>query len=482
MNQLSKSTAAAIFVATTLLGSTAWAAAKGSAENGSPSVAEELLEILREAGSISDDKYEELRVRAQQEETERIDAAVERAAAKLPPVAAAGDGPTDWKVKWSNGFKVERNDGAFKLKFGGRIQNDWALIDMDNELEEAIGGEGNGTEFRRARIFFEGTVYERLIFKAQYDFANTGDGNTDFKDVWMGLKGLGPVGTVRVGHMKEPFSLEEQTSSKYLPFLERSLPNVFSPSRNTGIMAHNTAFDKRLLWQIGAFHDTNDSAFDFDDNSRWNVTARVAGAPVYAEDGAKVVHVGAAYSHQFRGDNFMRRYRQRPEAHLANRFVDTSGIPTDDADLLGLEFATVLGPAFFQAEYMHSWVNGRDVDDTDFWGAYAEAGYFLTGEHRNYELGNGRFGRVSPNRNFNPANGDWGAFEIAARFSYLDLTDAFIDGGQMWDVTAGLNWYVFPNARVMLNYIHSHVDNRRIAASEINGDADIAQIRFQVDF
>jgi phosphate-selective porin OprO/OprP len=463
-----------------------------AAEEPTPTVAEELLEILRAAGTIDDAKYQELRERARLEEQQRVDVAVEKAveaAAALPPVAAAEDGPTDWKVKWDNGFKVERNDGQFKLKFGGRIQSDFALIDQSNELEENIGGEGNGHEFRRARLFFSGTLYDQLIFKSQFDFANTGDGKVDVKDLYMGLKDLGPLGTVRVGHMKEPFSLDEQGSSKYLVFMERGLPNVFSPGRNVGVMAHNAVLDKKLYWGLGIFHDANDSGFGFDDNSAWNVTGRLAGTPVYGEDGRKVVHLGASYTHQFRGGDFMLRYRQRPEAHLSTRYVDTAKLSVEDVDILGLEFATVLGPFSLQSEYMRSWARGRDARNTNFWGTYVQASYFLTGEARNYDLGKARFSRVKPNQNFNPSQGDWGGWEIGARFSYLDLEDHHAEGGRMWDVTAALNWYLYPNARMMLNYVHSHLDDRVIPGSPgvftvrgIGGQADIVQARFQLDF
>ncbi len=201
------------------------------------------------------------------------------------------------------------------------------------------------------------------------------------------------------------------------------------------------------------------------------------------------MHLGLSYSHQFR-QSFGLRYRQRPEAHLADRIVDTRNpittldIPTDDIDLLNPEFAWVWGPLAFQAEYMHSFVNGEaGNDDTDFWGATGEVSYFLTGEHRNYELGKGRFGRVKPKENFSSRQGTWGAWQVAARFSYLDLNDEFVEGGKLWDVTAGLNWYPFPNARVMLNYIHSRVEDRLTSPDpDLDSDADIAQLRFQIDF
>jgi phosphate-selective porin OprO/OprP len=417
-----------------------------------------------------------------------IDEAVENAT--LAAVSTAPNpepDPDDWNFKWSNGFKLERNDGAFKLKFGGRILNDWAMIDLNEPLENAIGGEGHGTEFRRARIYFSGTVYDRVIFKANYDFADTDEGDVDLKDAYIGLKDAGPLGTVLVGHMKEPFSLDAQTSSKYLTFMERSLAEVFIPGRNTGFAAQNTAFDKRLLWQAGVFKDANGFGFGFDDDGRWNAGGRLVGVPLYEDDGERVVHLGFSYSHQFRaGSDFMLRYRRKPESHLAPYMADTgSTIPTNGINLINPEFAIVWGPASFQAEYVGSFVNGDDgMSNTSFWGTFAQLSYFLTGEHRNYKLGWGKFDRVKPNANFNPMKGDWGAFQVGVRYSYLDLNDEFVRGGKMWDITAGINWHLFPNTRVMLNYVHSELDNRLISPDpdDVDGNADIVQARFQVDF
>jgi phosphate-selective porin len=326
-------------------------------------LAEELIEIMHASGSIDDEQYERLLEKAHEEERQRaegIQEAAREAAATTGAAPAVSSGPEDWKFGWNNGFNLERNDGAFKLKLGGRIQNDWAAIGRDGDLKDVFD-KGTGTEFRRARLFFSGTVYEQLYFKAQYDLAG---GDSDFKDVYIGLRELGPMGQLQVGHAKEPFSLEEQTSSKYLTFMERSLANVFSPGRNTGFSAQNTLLDKRLLWQVGAFRDADDFGDGFGDNGDYNVGARVSGAPLYRDEGEKVWHLGASYSHQFRSGDFGLRYRQRPESHLADRIVDTRApggmdVPTDGIDLMDWETALVWGPAAVQAEYIHAFVDGN---------------------------------------------------------------------------------------------------------------------------
>ena len=87
---------------------------------------------------------------------------------------------TGLQAYWKEGLRLDTADGTFKLKLGGRIQNDWALFDADDDVEERFGELGSGTEFRRARLFIEGEVYENVKFKAEYDFAG---GDANFTDV-----------------------------------------------------------------------------------------------------------------------------------------------------------------------------------------------------------------------------------------------------------------------------------------------------------
>lgn len=458
------------------------------------SVTAEILGVLLAAGNIDAAQYETWCAKVA---AEKQKADVQAAKLAMPAVSAAADsaetGPT-WKAKWDNGFDVSRSDGAFKLKFGGRIMVDGVLGTLSNDLEDDFRdagidpGDGTGVEFRRARIFFSGDVYDRIFFKAEYDFAQPDDDdNPDFTDVYLGLKKLGPVGSVQMGHFKEPMFLQESTSSKDITFMERGLNTAFFPGRNVGLMATGNLAEHKVLWQAGIFRDTNDQGFAFDDwgDANWDVAARLAGAPIYADDGAKVLHLGAGYIHRFLDSDSAGnlRIRERPESHLLQRIVDTGAIEASNADILNIELAGVHGPLSVQAEYTNSWVDGSGgQEDLHFWGVYGFVSYFLTGEHRAYELGKGRFARLRPEKNFDPTRGQWGAWETAARISYLDLTNANIDGGKVWDLTAGLNWYLTPNLRAMLNYIHSGVSSRRTANQIINGSGNSAQMRFQVDF
>jgi phosphate-selective porin OprO and OprP len=430
---------------------------------------EEILDILKDKGIVTDQQYEELMKKAEEEKkkTEK-----------------------DYTVKWNNGINVDRNDGAFKVKVGGRIHFDWGLISPDsalnrNEDNEVYGDnalEGDGVEFRRARLYVEGSLWQDYLFKAQYDFAG---GEVGFKDVYLGMQNIPFAGTILVGQMKEPFSLEELTSSNYITFMERSLPTgAFAPSRKTGIRAANSILDKRMTWAVGAFYGDSDDDGDsnFDDIVNTDVTLRFTGLPIYADEGKRLLHLGLGYSHQFRDESeTTARYRNRPESHLTDvRLVDTGNINLDNADLLNPEIAFVWGPLSLQGEYFWTQLDSSEADDPSFQGAYLYGSWFITGEYRPYSTSSGTFGRVKPINNFSPtAKGGPGAWELGARWSWLDLNDEEIRGGEENNFTFAVNWYWNPNYRLMFNYIYADVDDRDEAE---DGSANIFQMRFQVDF
>jgi phosphate-selective porin OprO/OprP len=376
--------------------------------------------------------------------------------------------PGDFRAYWKEGLNFATEDGNFKLKVGGRVMNDWLWISEDGDIKaSSIGEQEDGTEFRRARLHVSGLIYGNVEFKVQYDFAG---GDADFKDVYLGLTDF-PIGRLRVGHYKEPFSLEELTSSNYITFLERALPNAFAPSRNVGAMLHNSEFDDRMTWAVGVFRDTDDYGTNVDDGG-YNITGRITGLPIYEDKGASLLHIGAAYSYRNPDDSL--RYTERPEAHLTSRFVDTGTMAADRADLLGLEAAWVHGPLSVQGEYVTADVDRMaGASDVDFDGYYVQGSYWITGEHRNYKASEGAFSRVKPKENFSFNSGP-GAWDATLRYSKLDLDDENVTGGELEDITAGLNWHLNPNTRIMWNYVHA--DRDKI------GEADMLMMRLQVDF
>ena len=398
---------------------------------------------------------------------------------QLAPVETAGENNSnpsgeDFRVYWKDGLRLDSGNDNFKLKIGGRIHNDWAWHDDGDDFDIIFGDVEDGVEFRRAWIYLSGQLYRDFEFRVQYDFA---DGDVDFRDAWIAYRNIPGLGVLKVGQFKEPFSLEELTSSNDISLMERALPNVFAPSWNTGVQFMNSHFNDRLTWAAGVFRDTDDFGEGMADGS-YNVTARVTGLPWYANDGERLLHLGASFSH--RNPDDMIRLRQRPEAHMTPRYVDTGDFYADTINLYNLEAALVVDRFSVQGEYFWSDIDTELYGNVDMDGYYFQGSVFLTPDHRSYKKTAGTFGRVRPTRNFvltGPDRGP-GAWEFVARYSSLDLSDKLLLGGEETNFTLGLNWYLNPNVRVMWNYVTADVDRSPLYDDVI----DVFQTRLQLSF
>jgi phosphate-selective porin OprO/OprP len=163
--------------------------------------------------------------------------------------------------------------------------------------------------------------------------------------------------------------------------------------------------------------------------------------------------------------------------------VDTGPIDAQDAQLAGVEASWVYGPLCIQGEYIASFVDPlAGGDGLYFHGGYVYASYFLTGEHRNYNRQMGYYDRTPVYEPFFRVGTDYGictgsgAWEVAVRWSYLDLDDGAVAGGYLDDTTVGLNWYLHPYMRMMFNYIYADLNDP--AAGE--SDAHIFLTRLSV--
>ncbi len=117
-------------------------------------------------------------------------------------------------------------------------------------------------------------------------------------------------------------------------------------------------------------------------------------------------------------------------------------------------------------------------------GGFLQASWVLTGEEASYK-------GVIPANNFDFVNGNWGAFEIAARGSWVDLGDeAFEAGfvnpatsvGSAVAYTAGLNWYWNPNFKVQLNYERTEFNRPIQIDGATRSREDVLLARFQVSY
>jgi phosphate-selective porin OprO/OprP len=376
--------------------------------------------------------------------------------------------PGKFKVFWREGLRFETADKKVKLRIAGRLQNDWMFASAETSLEDKLGHLEGGTEFRRARIELSGSLFGNVEFKFDYDL---GGGDAEIKDSYVGLTKIPGLGTFRVGHFKEPFGMDQLTSGSQLTFLERSLADLFSPARNTGFAVMNSTASQRVTWAAGLFADTDNYGERKDNQKDFNLTLRLTALPWYRQDGRGLVHLGAAYSRRSPNDGVL-RYRQRPESHLAYYFVDTKPMPADAVNQFGLEAAVVLETFSLQGEYVGVMVDSPSAGDPAFNSYYVYGTWFLTGESRSYNKPSGVFGRVTPRANWG-GEGGFGAWELALRYSHLDLTDGLALGGVLDDYTVALNWYLNPHTKVQFEFVR--------AEREGFGAANVFQMRFHVD-
>lgn len=389
-------------------------------------------------------------------------------------------GPTDVRFFWKDGLNFESGDGkTFKGKLGGRLQYDIAGFAQDRATRDIAGDADISTEFRRARLYTSGEINAGapIYYILQMEFAG---GDVRFADAYLGVRDIPYVGRVQLGQMYEPFSLEQLTSDNYVTLPERALPiEAFAPGRNVGVQIQNALFGERMTYALGAFADDESDKAEgdaFESNGR--VTARITGLPWYNKEsgGRRYFHVGVSASAMDLKDEMV-RYRTRPEAHLAPRYVDTGSVPAENAYLGNLEALFTYESFSLQAEYFHALLDSPGMSEHDFNGFYVMGTWFLTGEHRPYKKSAGVLDRVKPRKNFSLNGSGLGAWELIGRISQVDLNDGAVRGGRLTDYTAGLGWYLNPNVRFIFDYIYADLHR-----SGQQGDTHIWQTRFQVDF
>jgi phosphate-selective porin OprO and OprP len=379
---------------------------------------------------------------SQSAELEALRSRLEELERKLAAQEAVAPGSS---IQWKGAPELASPDGAFTAKLRGRVQSDgWATESRTDGVDYP-----EGMTLRGARLGIEGRLGGAFRYKFEGDYA--GD-NVTVKDAYVQYVGR-PGWVATFGNQKPPFSLEHITGLPRTTFMERALPNVFSLSETLG--ASVSTFGGGWTAALGLFGEPPGIELDADEGLA--LAGRVTFASIV--DGERFLHLGVSGYHKnmttASGANF--RVRQRPEVRVfSTRLVDTGVIPASASTAMALEFAATRGPFALQGEYMRNWVEYRLLEDAAFQGAYVQASWFLTGESRPYDAGRAIPGRVRPHAAID--QGGWGAFEIAARFSTLDLNDGMVQGGRENNVTLGLNWYPTAHVRFAVNWVYFDVE------------------------
>jgi len=455
-----------------------------SADQTQKTTVEKLLDILQQKGIITEKQHQELteELGVEQKELEEQKQVVEEVKRKEEQRPQVG---------YKNGFFLETPDKDFKLKMGGRIFGDFRAYNSDHPSNDEF-------YISRARIYLSGTLYKYFDFKVQADF---GKGESDLKDGYLNLNYF-PSAQLMMGQFKAPFSLERMTSSKYIPFIERSLPvDNLTPDRDLGVMLHGTYDPVGLHYGAGIFNGARSNESDADDHK--DFVGRLAVTPFTGKGPSllKGLHLGfsTSYGEQdaaYPGDrDAIWNKGELKTAGDSEFFQLSDGVAHDGSRTrFGTELAWVLGPLTLQGEWMRVDLDGMknrrgEKHDLAIKGYYLQAAYFLTGEEQNYKVSEGAFGRPKIKKVFDPSRGAWGAFQLCIRYDWLELSDGFFDHGfadpsQYTDrasgFTAGINWYFNDMVRLMFNY--NHVDFNDYV-EDADGDWEDAFLaRFQLDF
>ena len=374
----------------------------------------------------------------------------------------------------SDVLDVEAQDGilvmasptsSYKLWFDIRTQMDAAVFFGAPDYADQIG---NGISIRRARFAVKGQVDKNWYGEFDMDLAN---GLVELKDAIVRFTGI-PNLELQAGNFKENFSIQRNTTSRYLQFIERPMVcSALTPSRHVGI---NAKYAKDWLWVSGGVFgpeiagaeeweyisgNNKDSGYD----AGYSLTGKAVFRPLYKSTTSSL-HLGAAASYRTPKASAEKYGCYRASARNSTsinrkKYLDTDDLPGYDHNLLWTaELAGHWNGLRYEAAYVQDNVkfkaDAADPTPRQFWGWYAQAGYLLFGGHQRYDANGGKYTKVKPGKN-------WGDIELCARYEYCDLNDGNVYGGAAQAYTLGINYWVNNNVKFQVNYQFN--DNDRYA-------------------
>jgi phosphate-selective porin OprO/OprP len=364
---------------------------------------------------------------------------------------------------------------------------------------------------RRLVIGAEGSLPGGFGYNVEFNFAQ---GSVDYEDIILTYQRPKSPLRVTIGNFYPLSSLETMTSSRLTSFLERaSFTDAFNYNRRLGVaLALLDPASDRYTLTAGLFsQEINNTSFN---RTGWQASVRGTFSPTVG--GAKL-HLGANFQHRVaQRDARNVQYRSRPFTQVTDqRFVDTGAIAADGDDIAGLEFGAIVKSFHAAAEAQQVWVRGYRpgklfgpndgaagaafyAGNPDFRSAYAEIGYYLTGETRGYK--GGRWDRTKVLHPFD--QGGWGAVQLNARLDWLDLRDRvggaslaapdYVSGGQQLGYELSLIWNPIDYIRFQAQYAHGSYKGGPRATAAAPASADPANrrgfdqdgfaVRAQVDF
>ncbi len=457
-------------------------------------------------------------------------------AAPAPP-ASPPSAPTGGATILAGKPSIASPDGRFVANLHGVAQFDAAAylqasarpqaVDFRRGATAADSGHArdlaDGTGFRRARIGVDGKVFGDLEYGLLFEFGGSGaEDGAHLQEGYIQYSGFKPF-HLRLGAFRPSLGLEDQTSVNSLLFNER--PAVVDASASLSGADFREGFQlwasgdrwfasgiatSRNVATINSTGTTTAASFD----QALGFVGRAVYLPFKGDDWLTLVGVHGSYAYQVVDSGgpdvaagtvrYPIQFRERPELRVdGTRLVDTGAIDAQHGHTQGFEFAAQKQNLLVQAEHESFGIQRRNstLSDPGFSGWYVEAAWTLTGERRRFNPNTFAFDSPPVDHPFDLDAGTWGAWELALRYSYLNLNyhpgDAGkatpadgVRGGEQQILTAGLNWYLNPVIRFMLDY--QHVDVNRLSPSattfatpvgaQIGQKYDSVSLRSQLSF
>lgn len=370
---------------------------------------------------------------------------------------------TGHRVYWDRGPVMETTNKALALHIGYEGQFDAVWYgEMDEEVEDASGQKWiSGFDTRRSRVGLEVFFLKNWYLRVRYGWGSFEINS--FQDLFLEFSGLTHVPgdwwpVLRIGQVKEPMTIDWMNNALRTTFAERAMfTSTIIPNRNLGIRAQGMGPGGRVAYQVGSYLVNIAELSSESEYDGQAVTGRLTALPWAPKDRPNhLLHIGVAASWRWNFSSF--QAQAKPESWVGPPILDTGEVPASGASVLVGEMFYQRDRLSFTAEGAWTRVEHPGGDVSHFWGGYGQVSYFLTPGHLRYHRVLGCYGRVKPKRTiFCRAKDGFGDFEVAARYSILDMTDSPYPGGMAWSVTLGLNWYARDNIRFYFNYVHSNI-------------------------
>ena len=312
------------------------------------------------------------------------------------------------------------------------------------------------------------------------DFNSTIEDRVTLYDAVVGIPVWGEYGRIQIGKMKAPISMERIMGLVFEQTMERPTHlDALLDSRSIGIDFSDMIFDQCFTWKIGAFNnwlDKGDLSFS---EANQELVARVTAVAYEDEENGRLLHLGIGYRYVDIREGIM-RYAVGPEQWFVDPWVDTKNFAAEASYTVNLEMSYLDGPLWLASEYTGTSVDATQFGNPTFSGYHVSANYFLTGEHRGYNKRRGIVRRITPILDF--SNGGWGAIELSARYSALDLTDRAIEGGTMAIGSLGFIWHPRRDMQFHMQWSRTHLNSADVTTDiiPIKSDSDILQFRMVI--